>query len=206
MILSGIKVYLQNWKIRVRQGCPLSPILLNIYLNDLLTEVDKDKTHSVQLGDKQYITCLAYAGDILILPKSAISLQRSLDILDRFCNTWNMKVNIEKTKCITFQKKNKVDKNDIFHMGGYFVSNICEFTYLGLTIYAAGSFKSSIEYLIQKARRACFALNRKIKLRHIPVNIALKLFDGHVTPILLYAAEVWNVHERHNFESWKNVQ
>ena len=71
----------------VRQGCPLSPILFSIYLNDLLTEVDKDKTHSVQLGDKQYLTCLAYADDILILSKSAIGLQRSLDILDRFCNT-----------------------------------------------------------------------------------------------------------------------
>ena len=83
------------------------------------------------------------------------------------------------------------------------MNNICEFTYLGLTINAAGSFKSSIEYLSQKARRACFALNRKIKLRHIPVNIALKLFDAYVTPILLDGAEVWNVHERHNFESWE---
>ena len=52
-----------------------------------------------------------------------------------------MKVNIEKTKCITFQKKNKVNKNDIFHIGGYFVSNICEFTYLGLTINAACIFQ-----------------------------------------------------------------
>ena len=89
----------------VRQGCPLSPILFNIYLNDLLTEVDKDKTHSVQLGDKQYVTCLAYADDILILSKSAIGLQRSLDILDRFCNTWNMKVNIEKNKVHYFSEK-----------------------------------------------------------------------------------------------------
>ena len=45
----------------------------------------------------------------------------------------------------------------------------------------------------------CF--ESKIKLRHIPVNIALKLFDAYVTLILLYEAEVWNVHERHNFES-----
>ena len=90
-----------SFKRGVRQGCSLSPILFNIYLNDLLTEVE-DKRHSVQLGDEQYITCLAYADDILILSKSAIGLQRSLDILDRFCNTWNMKVDIEKTKCITF--------------------------------------------------------------------------------------------------------
>ena len=110
-----------------------------------------------------------------------------------------MKVNNETTKCITFQKKNKVNKNDIFHIGGYYVSNICEFTYLGLTINAAGSFKSSIEYLSQKARRACFTFNRIIKLRHIPVSIALKLFDAYVTSILLHRAGVWNVHERHNF-------
>ena len=89
------------------------PDLIQYFLNDQLTELDKDKTPSVQLGDKQYITCLAYADDILILSKPAIGLQRSLDILDRFCNTWNMKVNIEKTKCITFQKKNKVNNNDI---------------------------------------------------------------------------------------------
>ena len=86
-----------------------SPILIlfNTYLNDLLTEVDKDKTHSVQLGDKQYITCLAYADDILILSKSAIGLQRSLDILDRFCNTWNMKVNIEKNNVHYFSEKDQ---------------------------------------------------------------------------------------------------
>ena len=89
----------------VRQGCLISSILFNIYLNDLLTEVDKDKTYSVQLGDKQYITCLAYADDILILSKSAIGLQRSLDILDRFCNTWNMKVNIEKQSALLFRKE-----------------------------------------------------------------------------------------------------
>ena len=83
------------------------------------------------------------------------------------------------------------------------MSNICESTYLGLTIKAAGSFKSSIEYLSQKARRACFILNRKIKLKYIPVSIALKLFDAYVTPILLYGAEVWNVHKSHNFESWE---
>ena len=92
----------------VRQGCLLSPILFNIYLNGLLTEVDKDKTHSVQLGDRQYMTCLAYADDILILSKSAIGLQRSLDILDRVCNTWNMKVNIEKQSALLFRKRTKL--------------------------------------------------------------------------------------------------
>ena len=45
----------------------------------------------------------------------------------------------------------------------------------------------------------CF--ESKNQARHIPVNIALKLFDAYVTPILLSRAEVWNVHERHNFES-----
>ena len=63
--------------------------------------------------------------------------------------------------------------------------------------------RGCIAYISQKARRAFFALNRKIKPRHIPVNIALKLFHAYVTPILLFGAEVWNVHERHNFESWE---
>ena len=43
--------------------------------------------------------------DILILSKDAIGLQRSLDILDRFCNTWNMEVNIEKQNALLSEKE-----------------------------------------------------------------------------------------------------
>ena len=54
----------------------------------------------------------------------------------------------------------------------------------------------------EKANRACFPLNNHLKVRDIPVVIALELFDETVVPILTYRAEVWAAFERDTYESW----
>ena len=43
-----------------------------------------------------------YADDIVLLSKSAKGLQTLLCRLEDFCNKWNLKVNINKTKIIIF--------------------------------------------------------------------------------------------------------
>ena len=108
-----------------------------------------------------------------------------------------MIINTTKTKCITFQKKNKLNKTELFTVGNCILFNVCEFTYLGIKIKASGSFRSTPKFLGEKANRACFALNNHLKVRDIPVVIALKLSDATVLPILTYGAEVWAA-----LESW----
>ena len=57
-----------------------------------------------------------------------------------------MTVNNEKTKCVTFQIKIKVNKNEIFHFNGKILSNVAEFVYLGLKIDAKGSLQNSLKF------------------------------------------------------------
>ena len=45
-----------------------------------------------------------------------------------------MVLNTIEAKCITFQKKNKVNKNDTFHINGTPLANVNEFVYLGLEL------------------------------------------------------------------------
>ena len=113
-----------------------------------------------------------------------------------------MIINTTKTKCITFQNKNKLNKTKLFTVGNSISSNVCEFTYLGMKINASGSFRSTPKCLGEKANRACFALNNHLKIRDILVVIALKLFDATVLLILTYGAEVWAAFERDTYESW----
>ena len=54
-----------------------------------------------------------------------------------------MTVNTSKTKCTTFQKKNKVDQKELFCLDGKVLTNIAEFVYLGLKIEAKRSFEKS---------------------------------------------------------------
>ena len=113
-----------------------------------------------------------------------------------------MIINTTKTKRIIFQKKNKLNKTEVFRVGNCILSNVCEFTYLEIKINASGSFRSTPKLLGEKANRACLALNNHLKVKDIPVVIALKLFDATLLPILTYCADVWAAFERDTNESW----
>ena len=82
------------------KGCPVSPILFNLYINDLLNNLHHTNPNAVKLTNDVKLTCLAYADDIIIISHSALGLQASLDCLDKFCKAWKMIINTTKTKCI----------------------------------------------------------------------------------------------------------
>ena len=84
----------------LKQGCPLSPLLFNIFIDDVST-IFNDNCDPVELHDIE-INHLLYADDLVILSKSASGLAKSLENLDRYCENWHLKVNVQKTKVIIF--------------------------------------------------------------------------------------------------------
>jgi hypothetical protein len=50
----------------------------------------------------QNINCLIYADDLLLISTNASGLQNSLNRLQQYCNTWNLKVNVQKIKVMIF--------------------------------------------------------------------------------------------------------
>ena len=59
----------------VRQGCPL----FNLFLNDLPDILDRANSDPVTLFNLCYVSCLMYAGDVVIISKSSSGLQIGLD-------------------------------------------------------------------------------------------------------------------------------
>ncbi|PVU96996.1 hypothetical protein BB561_000827 [Smittium simulii] len=66
-----------NYKRSVRQGCPTSPMLFDIYINDIFNGMSRVSVPG--LDDK--ISGLLFADDALILAELADELQKSFDIL-----------------------------------------------------------------------------------------------------------------------------
>ena len=100
----------------VLQGSILSPMLFNIYINDL-----------IDILDKNVFEILAYADDIAIICKDKEQLLKAMDIIDNWANNNNIKINKNKSGIIILQHNNNKDKN----INGYPLKN--QYKYLGIT-------------------------------------------------------------------------
>ena len=68
----------------VRQGCPLSPTLFNIYINELAKTLEQSAAPGLSLNDSE-IKFLLFADDLVLLSTTEFGLQQHLNVLHNFC-------------------------------------------------------------------------------------------------------------------------
>ena len=89
----------------VRQGCSLSPPLFNLYPEEAINEVKEGmKNICVEVQGKT-IEMLRLVDDIVLLANTERELEEVLNVTEKFLNTYNMKINIGKTKVIACRTK-----------------------------------------------------------------------------------------------------
>ena len=169
----------------MRQGCNLSPQLFNLHIDDLAKLLDKMNNDPVTLNGTT-VSSLMYADDMLLLSTSQSWLQKSLSLLEVYCDKWQLVVNTNKTKIMVFNKKCK--PSFIYH--GVDLDVVDEYTYLGLVIHKSGNFTKAIKELATKAQRAYYCMKSMLKDCQASPRLHIKLFDSLVKPILL-CYEVW---------------
>ncbi len=145
----------------LRQGCVLSPLLFNIFINDLPDIFDKSCC-PIKLYDKN-INCLMYADDVVILSESKEGLKECLKHLSLYVNQWCLTVNQKKTKTLTFQKGGKMKKLNLLFNGNP-LEDVSEYKYLGTLINRSGNFKLNNTFLKNKGLRASFSMIKSIGL------------------------------------------
>ena len=112
----------------VKQGCPMSLVLSNIYQNDL-HEIFGENCDPVHIGDSHGNSIL-WADDLLLLSTSKEGLQQCLENMKTYCYKWGLVVNTEKTKLWFCQ--NISIYQDVLHMEVYIYKPPSVLTILGL--------------------------------------------------------------------------
>src|SRR6218665_4003161 len=87
----------------IRQGCPLSPILFNLYIEELVREALQDSEEGVTVGGK-LIKALRFADDQAMVAGKEDDLQGMMDRLNKTATEYGMKINTKKTKVMKISK------------------------------------------------------------------------------------------------------
>ena len=80
----------------VKQGGVLSPVLFNLYIDNMLIEL-KDSGYGCNIGDS-YVGCVAYADDIILMAPTITALQHQIKVVEKFAGLNSLKFNGNKSK------------------------------------------------------------------------------------------------------------
>ena len=102
----------------VRQGCLLSPELFILFISELGRMLTLSEFRGVHIWEATEVLLLMYADDIVLVGETIIQLQRKINILEKFCRKYGMKVNLDKTKVMVFRNGGKTAKKESFYYLG----------------------------------------------------------------------------------------
>jgi hypothetical protein len=77
-------------------------VLFNIYFDEVLTKLNKE--HEPMLSKRQ-IPRLLFADDLALGATSSTGMQQAINCINEFCDEWELKINIAKTKIKVFKKQ-----------------------------------------------------------------------------------------------------
>ena len=88
----------------VRQGCPLSPTLFNIYVTELEEELRKGQAGGIVVGERK-VWSLTHADDIVLMADREEVLKEMLKRFKKLLKEAGLELSTEKTKIVVFEKR-----------------------------------------------------------------------------------------------------
>lgn len=184
----------------VKQGDPLSPMLFNMVLDELLTSLPP--TIGLPIGD-QLVNCLGFADDVVLLASSKTGMEVLLQQSSAFFSSRSLKLNAQKSFVLRLvpSVRNRVvtvDRKCKFILAGSplkAIDHANPFKYLGINFDPSGKLAlnlDSLSTLLAKLKRAPLKPQQKLSLlrTHILPRFSYRLMLGRLTIGLLERFDV----------------
>lgn len=174
----------------LRQGCPLSPILFNLYLENCLKEWKTScGPMGIPIGDNLIFT-LSFADDQVVLAQDAYDMEFMLRRLHNTYTKWGLNINFNKTEyMVTGTEANfQILIDDDIE-----VKQVENFKYLGCTISRDGIGKEEVRNKVEQGKKVVGCLNSIWWDKHIRKEVKKRIGRTMVESVMTYGAEVWTM-------------
>jgi hypothetical protein len=172
----------------VKQGCPLSPLLFSLYVNDIGPVCQGG---GVRSGTRS-ITHLMYADDLTLLADNERQLQRMLERLQAYSAQKHLTVNVGKSKVLVFNSTSASRKPRLFY-NREMLPVVSEFRFLGAVFNRTAGSRFAAEHCLGSMMGAWREVRRlawKFGVRDNPMALC-HLARTFVLPHAMYASQFW---------------
>ena len=166
----------------VPQGAHLSPLLFNIFINDIV-KVIKHSQILLYADDLKIYRCIESVDD-------CEKIQDDLDNLISWCNLNGMEFNTKKCKVITFHRKSNIIEFK-YVISGDILERVNSIKDLGVLFDGGLSFNEHVNFITSKALKLLGFVKRTLR-DFTDLNCFKVLYCSYIRSVLEYACQVWS--------------
>ncbi|KAH9245508.1 hypothetical protein BASA81_016993 [Batrachochytrium salamandrivorans] len=182
----------------VRQGCPLSGLLFNLFINDILDGVAPITVPGLP-RDTNPIRGLMYADDVAVFADSEQSLLAVSTAIEQWANQWEMQFGVAKCGIISFtgHLAPRLDSPLDIRLHGQLVSRVESYKYLGVLIDSKLDHSAWLKQKRFALEHTISALHPVLANHQLTVNYRSRIFSAVVMGKAYYGLELVGGNKSH---------
>ncbi|KAH6575230.1 hypothetical protein BASA50_008070 [Batrachochytrium salamandrivorans] len=182
----------------VRQGCSLSGLLFNLFINDILNGVAPITVPGLP-RDTNSIRGLMYADDVAVFADSEQSLLAASTTVEQWANWWEMQFGVAKCGIISFtgHLAPRLDNPLNTRLHGQLVSRVESYKYLGVLIDSKLDYSAWLKQKRSALEHTISVFHPVLASHQLTVNYRFCIFSAVVMGKAYYGLELVGGNKSH---------